>query len=1077
MIQNNNYKGGTTMYKKLTLYFTLFLICLTSVFAANTLTLHFEDENGDDVDNVEVSVYECDDSSCSAIDTSRVDYDDTASTNDADLSIPATSSQTWFVAYAFAEESDSYIPTAYTFAFDGNNAAGERTIVLEKVDICRSTIQSFSVTNSVAPNEPIYVDVAVALEADTYSAFQYSDTDVYLYSAPSDSDHNTRYGDWYKAETDVELRITKRVGDAYVPVNTQTQSLNILAEESENVQFSYTPTSEGIYRATVTTTVPDAQCETTEEQSSGEQFTVFQEEDTSYCYTTIDDLAIQEISDGTVTQLYTGETYTVVFNKLSNSVDTDGNLAPLETALDITIFDQDRNLEYSDSVVSGSNADTSSEEYSFSWTPQSEGDNTIAVRGIAENCPYTRNAPERENLVIYVAGEDIETEEYPPVADAGDFLGLPYFSNDYDVTFDGSDSYDTNPDGSGYIVSYEWDFGDGNTGTGVNPTHTYSASGFYTATLTVTDNDGLTDDDTTGVWITVLEIDFPEIPEPSFDLDPNADCSGPYSATLGDSITFDGTGSEFDGGTVTFAWDFGDGSTSTEEDPSYTYSAEGTYTVTLTVTDDEGDTDTCTTTATITALTVNEAPEVDCSVLPTSGTVNEELTFTVDATDSDGTIAQYGWDFGDGTTDSTTTDSTLYTYTRADTYTVTVQVTDDAGETAQCTQDITISEETAENEEPLADCSLIQTSAEVLEDITFDGTGSSDSDGTIANYEWDFGYLDPSGNSMGVSGPTLSTTHFGYGDAETYTVTFTVTDDDGATGSCTEDITISEAAEPAVMTVEIVADPTSGTAPLPVSFSATVSDGVEPYTYSWDFGDGSTSTDTAPVYTYTLDGTYTVTLTVTDADGQIATDTETITVAADLPAIAVASASPTSGEPTLWVQFSSGGSSGNEPLTYYWTFGDGERSTLANPGHYYDEEGTYTATLTVTDADGDSDSDSVTITVADDLENIASSHYYVDGIALSNDGRVQAGDDLELWVGAENIAGIDKSAVAFNAIIQELGIYETSGEFDLDAGEAEVKVLIITIPEDTEPGTYYVRVTISDDDVRRVIYRDIIVTE
>jgi PKD repeat protein len=1074
MIQNNNYKGGTTMYKKLTLYFTLFLVCLTSVFASNTLELHYYDEDGNDVDNVEVSLFECTNSSCSAIDSSRVDYDDTGSSNDATLTIPSQSSETYFVAYAFAEESDSYLPHSTTFSLDGNGHSADWDVTLSKKDICRSTIQSFSVTNSVAPNEPIYVDVEAALEADTYSAFQYSDTDVYAYG-----DGSSTYGDWFTAETLVELTIVKEItfpglfgGDGVtviIPVYSDSETVYIQAEDSENVAFSYTPTTQGTYLATVTTTVPDAQCASTEEQSSSEEFDVVSEEDVEYCYTLIDNLAVQEIEDGSVSELQVGETYTVTFDKLSNEVDSDGNLIPTDTALDVTVYDDTGAVTYTFSAVSG-NADTDYAEYSFSWTPIMEGDNTIEVYGIADNCPYSENNAETETLTIYVAGEDGTL--YPPVADADGSLLLGFIFSDtatYDVDFDGSNSYDTNPDGSGYIVSYDWDFGDGTTDTGVAPTHTFTGTGPFTVTLTVTDNDGLTDTDT----LTVRRFD---IGLPDFDFDPRADCGGPYSATLGDSITFDGTGYEFGGGAVTFAWDFGDGSTSTEEDPTYTYSAEGVYTVTLTVTDDEGDTDSCTTTATITAVTVNEAPEVDCSVLPTTGTVDEIVTFDVDATDSDGTIVQYDWDFGDGSTDSTTTDSTTYTYTSADTYTVTVQVTDDAGETAQCTQDITISEE-AENQAPTADCSALPTSAEVLENVYFDGTASTDSDGTIDYYAWDFGYLDPSGNSMGVGGPTLSETVFGYGEAGTYTVTLTVTDNDGATDSCTQDIVISEAEEPAVMTVEIIADPTSGIAPLPVSFSADVENGVEPFTYAWDFGDGSTSTDAAPVYTYTVDGTYTVTLVVTDADGQTATDTEVITVDADLPAIAVASANPTSGEPTLWVQFSSAGSSGNEPLSYSWSFSDGGSSTSANPSHYYHSEGTYTATLTVTDADGDTDSDTVTITVSDELENIASRHYYVDGIALSNDGRVRAGDDLELWVGAENIADIDKSAVTFNAIIQELGIYETSGEFDLDAGESEMKVLSISIPEDTEPGTYYVRVTISDDDVRRVIYRDIIVTE
>ena len=69
------------------------------------------------------------------------------------------------------------------------------------------------------------------------------------------------------------------------------------------------------------------------------------------------------------------------------------------------------------------------------------------------------------------------------------------------IQFDGSGSYD--PDGS--IVSYSWDFGDGSSGTGVSPTHSYSAPGTYTVELTVTDNYGLTDSDSGYVVIANCE--------------------------------------------------------------------------------------------------------------------------------------------------------------------------------------------------------------------------------------------------------------------------------------------------------------------------------------------------------------------------------------------------------------------------------------------------------------------------------------------------------------------------------------------------------------------------------------------
>jgi len=89
----------------------------------------------------------------------------------------------------------------------------------------------------------------------------------------------------------------------------------------------------------------------------------------------------------------------------------------------------------------------------------------------------------------------VELTNETPVADAnGPYTGIVGDS----VHFDGSDSYD--PDGT--IISYNWDFGDGHIGTGVKPSHKYSSSGTYDITLTVTDDDGLTDTNDTTVVIT-----------------------------------------------------------------------------------------------------------------------------------------------------------------------------------------------------------------------------------------------------------------------------------------------------------------------------------------------------------------------------------------------------------------------------------------------------------------------------------------------------------------------------------------------------------------------------------------------
>ncbi len=155
----------------------------------------------------------------------------------------------------------------------------------------------------------------------------------------------------------------------------------------------------------------------------------------------------------------------------------------------------------------------------------------------------------------------------PPVADANG----PYTGTVNDpVQFDGSGSTDSD----GNIVSYAWSFGDGSTGTGVSPTHAYTATGVYDVSLTVTDDDGLQSTDNTTATIGIG------------DLPPVADANGPYTGTVGVAVVFDGTGSTDPNNNIeSYAWDFGDGSTGTGATPSHTYAAADIYTVSLTVTD------------------------------------------------------------------------------------------------------------------------------------------------------------------------------------------------------------------------------------------------------------------------------------------------------------------------------------------------------------------------------------------------------------------------------------------------------------------------------------------------------------
>ena len=144
------------------------------------------------------------------------------------------------------------------------------------------------------------------------------------------------------------------------------------------------------------------------------------------------------------------------------------------------------------------------------------------------------------------------------------------------VSFDASASED--PDGG--ALTYEWDFGDGGTGSGAQETHTYSQMGDYTVMLKVVDSDGL--DATVSKTITVEGLP----PVASFTYEPPA-------PRLTDKVVFDASASydpDPDGQIVDYQWDFGDGgsTSSSWSGATHTYDRPDRYEVTLTVTDDEG---------------------------------------------------------------------------------------------------------------------------------------------------------------------------------------------------------------------------------------------------------------------------------------------------------------------------------------------------------------------------------------------------------------------------------------------------------------------------------------------------------
>jgi PKD repeat protein len=230
------------------------------------------------------------------------------------------------------------------------------------------------------------------------------------------------------------------------------------------------------------------------------------------------------------------------------------------------------------------------------------------------------------------------------------------------------------------------------------------------------------------------------------------------------------TSTDADGTVDAYAWDFGDGGTATGVSASHDYTQAGTYTVTLTVTDDDGATGTATK-----QVKVTTPPTAAFTETITGQSVSFDGSTS---TDAEGPIANYAWDFGDQETGTGPTPT--HEYAAGGTYEVTLTVTDGDGATDSVTRPITI---VAENKAPVAQ---FTTSTNGLT-LGADGSGSTDSDGTIETYAWDFG------DNADGSGATV--THL-YAAGGSYDVTLTVTDNDGATHTLTKQVTVSAAAPP-----------------------------------------------------------------------------------------------------------------------------------------------------------------------------------------------------------------------------------------------------------------------------------------
>ncbi len=532
----------------------------------------------------------------------------------------------------------------------------------------------------------------------------------------------------------------------------------------------------------------------------------------------------------------------------------------------------------------------------------------------------------------------------PPFCDAGG----PYAGSvGNPVLFDGRISRDR----EGPITSYDWDFGDGTTATGGNPTHVYSATGTYVVTLAVADTCDVVSTCQTTADITL----FPNQA-------PICDAGGPYYAVLGDLVQFDGTASYDPDGTIAaYAWAFGDGSSGVGPTPTHRYTTPGDFPVTLCVTDDDAVTRCCPTFA---SIHIGNIPPFCDAGGPYAGAAGEPVAFDGSGSyDPDGVIVTYRWTFGDGGLGDGPTPT--HTYLEPRLFTVDLFLTDDRGAVSSCTTTAQIS---VPNQVPVCDAGGPYLGV-VGASIHFDGSRSSDPDGAIVAYAWEFG--------DGATGSGSRPSHV-YGGIASYTVGLCVTDDGGDMSCCTTTADIRDAGTPLTPVIGVEPEtldfgsclPPGLCTDLPIEVFNAVGDpgsilhvtGIQVAGAQFALAGGP-----APPIAIPGDGTraaYTVRFCPTGDPGAGAF-TVTAPGAANSPRdvalrgtgnlVPVCDAGgPYTGIVGQPIHFDGSGSHdpGGAIAAYAWSFGDGATGGGPTPLHIYAAPGTHNVGLAVTDACG-----------------------------------------------------------------------------------------------------------------------------
>jgi PKD repeat protein len=399
---------------------------------------------------------------------------------------------------------------------------------------------------------------------------------------------------------------------------------------------------------------------------------------------------------------------------------------------------------------------------------------------------------------------------------------------------------------AGTGVTYQWEFGDGQTGSGVTSSHTYAAVGTYTAIVTATNGAG---SNSVSTLVTITN------------LAPIANAGADQSVVIDAAVTLDGSSSSDPDGhlPLTYAWaQIGGPAVTFSPNVSVTTfttpSAPAVLTFTLDVTDAQG---LRSVTADSVVITVGDVAITGLAATNSSPTRLTEVTFFT-ATISAGNSVTYQWDFGDGQTANGA--QITHQYAQAGVYTAVVTATNGAGSISTSTS-VTIT-----NLAPIANAGVNQSVA-IDAVITLDGSSSSDPDEHLPlTYSWT-----QIGGPVVTFTPNFSVTTFTAPSAPTVlTFTLDVTDAQGFRNVTDDSVVIT------VGDVAITGLAATNSSPTRLTqatfFTATISTGSS-VTYQWDFGDGLAGSGATTSHTYAATGTYTAIVTATNWAGSTSATT------------------------------------------------------------------------------------------------------------------------------------------------------------------------------------------------------------